>query len=235
MVKAILFDLDGTLLPMDNDIFTKTYFYHLSEAAKEWGYTDRDALIKAVWNGVKYMYANDGKVTNDVVFWKGFSDAYCKDCSVDSKKFDTFYSDGFTKAKAATFPAPLAPEAVRLAREKAEKVVLATNPIFPREAYRQRLSWIGLTMEDFDLVTDYENSRFTKPNTKYYGEILEKIGVDAKDAVMIGNDADEDMAPAMALGMKFFLQNDNVLNKSGREINCEFGGYEDMIKFLGSL
>ena len=70
MVKAILFDLDGTLLPMDNDEFTKAYFYLLSENAKEWGYTDRDMLIKAVWGGVKYMYMNDGKVTNDKVFWK---------------------------------------------------------------------------------------------------------------------------------------------------------------------
>ena len=28
-MKAILFDLDGTLLPMDQDLFTKTYFKYL--------------------------------------------------------------------------------------------------------------------------------------------------------------------------------------------------------------
>ena len=26
MIKTILFDLDGTLLPMDQDVFTKSYF-----------------------------------------------------------------------------------------------------------------------------------------------------------------------------------------------------------------
>ncbi len=235
MIKAILFDLDGTLLPMDNEEFTKTYFYFLSETAKQWGYTDRDALIKAVWYGVKFMYKNDGTLPNNKVFWKGFSEAMSRDCEDEGKKFDTFYSGDFKKAQIAAKPAPLAKEAVRLAREKAEKVVLATNPLFPLEAYKQRLSWIGLELSDFDLVTDYESSHFTKPNKKYYEEILTKIGVDAKDCLMIGNDCTEDMVPATTLGMEFFLQTDNIINNDNLPITCKNGGYEDMVEFLKKL
>ena len=33
MLKAIFFDLDGTLLPLDNDTFTRMYFTELSKAA----------------------------------------------------------------------------------------------------------------------------------------------------------------------------------------------------------
>ena len=40
MLQAILFDLDGTLLPMDNDHFTQVYFQHLAATAAQWGYTD---------------------------------------------------------------------------------------------------------------------------------------------------------------------------------------------------
>ena len=52
MLQAILFDLDGTLLPMDNDYFTKVYFRHLAATAAQWGYTDSGLLVKAVWAGV---------------------------------------------------------------------------------------------------------------------------------------------------------------------------------------
>lgn len=235
MAKAILFDLDGTLLPMDNDEFTKAYFYLLSENAKEWGYTDRDMLIKAVWGGVKYMYMNGGKVTNDKVFWKGFSDTYGKDCSEDIDKFDWFYLNDFKKAQTATKENPLAFEAVRLAREKADKVVLATNPIFPLEAYRERLRWIGLSLSDFDLVTDYESSHFTKPHTAYYNEILSRVGVAPEDALMIGNDCDEDMAPSLKTGMDFFLVNDCLINKSNLPIECKNGSFAEMVEYLRNL
>ena len=38
MIKTILFDLDGTLLPMDQDAFTKAYFKSLSEYLLPFGY-----------------------------------------------------------------------------------------------------------------------------------------------------------------------------------------------------
>ena len=72
MLQAILFDLDGTLLPMDNDYFTKVYFRHLAAAAAQWGYTDAGLLVKAVWAGVESMVKNDGRCTNYDAFWQTF-------------------------------------------------------------------------------------------------------------------------------------------------------------------
>ena len=37
-VKTILFDLDGTLLPMDQDIFVKDYFGRLAKKLAPIGY-----------------------------------------------------------------------------------------------------------------------------------------------------------------------------------------------------
>ena len=32
MIETVLFDLDGTLLPMDQDVFAKTYFSSIAKA-----------------------------------------------------------------------------------------------------------------------------------------------------------------------------------------------------------
>mgnify|MGYP000177471382 FL=1 len=38
--QAILFDLDGTLLPMDLDQFTEGYFHLLAQTAAPYGYRE---------------------------------------------------------------------------------------------------------------------------------------------------------------------------------------------------
>ena len=54
--EAILFDLDGTLLPMDLEQFTKGYFGLL---ARRFSQYDSKTLISAVWEGTRAMTAND--------------------------------------------------------------------------------------------------------------------------------------------------------------------------------
>ena len=49
-IKAVLFDLDGTLLPMDMNAFMKIYFGGLSKALAPYGYEPK-SLIDAVWAG----------------------------------------------------------------------------------------------------------------------------------------------------------------------------------------
>ena len=50
MIKTVLFDLDGTLLRMDQDAFIKLYFQGLATHMSPYGY-DPNALIKAIWEG----------------------------------------------------------------------------------------------------------------------------------------------------------------------------------------
>lgn len=68
MIKVILFDLDGTLLPMDQEIFVKTYFGLIAQKLAPYGYQPKE-LIEAVWAGTKAMVKNDGRKTNEEVFW----------------------------------------------------------------------------------------------------------------------------------------------------------------------
>ena len=68
MLKAVFFDLDGTLLPMDEEKFTNLYFHLISEAVKDRGY-EPQKLIDTIWQGTKLMYKNDGNQTNEEEFW----------------------------------------------------------------------------------------------------------------------------------------------------------------------
>ena len=90
MLQAIFFDLDGTLLPMDNDVFIQVYFKLLSKAALQWGYSDTDGLVKAIWTGVKAMVENRGLCTNEEAFWKAFCAIVGDDCKKDIPRFNRF-------------------------------------------------------------------------------------------------------------------------------------------------
>ncbi len=234
MLQAILYDLDGTLLPMDNDYFTKVYLHMLAKAAMPWGYAP-DALMQAMWAGVKAMVTNDGTRSNQTAFWTTFSEAIGRDATEDEVKFNEFYTKEFMDAKAATGEAPLAQTVLELSRRKAQHVILATNPIFPPVADESRLRWIGLNMEDFDLVTDYCNSSYCKPNPAYYRSILDQFHLDPAQCLMVGNHVTEDWQAASAAGIPCYLVTDHLINPDGRPITCPNGSYADLVSYLEQL
>ncbi len=228
--QAILFDLDGTLLPMDNDVFTKGYFKLLTKAASVHGYT-YETLIPAMWKGVSAMVKNDRSKLNRDAFWGVFAEIFGDEVYSHIPTFDAFYSADFHKTKEFTGPNPLAQTAVKLAHEKADKVVLATNPLFPEEAIKARLSFIGLDLADFDLVTTYDNFGSCKPNPLYYMEIAEKLGIDREKCLMIGNNAEEDIEAAHAAGLSTYLVTDCLIAK-GDIPSTPSGSFADLVDYL---
>lgn len=216
-IKVVLFDLDGTLLPMDQDVFVKTYFGLLAKKLVPYGY-EPDKLIQSVWAGTGAMVKNDGKQSNEEQFWKTFSEAYGADMKKDIAVFDDFYRNEFTGVKEVCGYHPKAAETVQKLKEKGFRVALATNPLFPQIATENRIRWAGLEPADFEFYTTYETSRYCKPNIKYYMDIVEKLGVKPEECLMVGNDVTEDMV-ARELGMKVFLLTDCLINKEQKDIS----------------
>lgn len=231
--EAILFDLDGTLLPMDNDEFTKGYLKLLSKTLAPCGYS-ADTMIPAMWRGVEAMVRNDGSRRNSHAFWEVFASILGDGVYADIPRFDAFYDKEFHEAIALTQPTEKAAQAVSLARSKADKVVLATNPMFPFVAVRSRMKWAGLEPEMFDLITDYDNSGSCKPNPYYYTEIVQNLEVDPHNCLMIGNNASEDIEAAMKVGMDTFLVTDCLIAK-GEIPECKRGSFDDMLEFLRNI
>ena len=233
-VTAVLFDLDGTLLPMDQDDFTKSYFGNLAAKAATRGYAPQ-TLTDTVWAGTAAMIKNTGEKTNEAVFWDFFSAKYGTDALDDIPFFEEFYRTDFQKAKETCGFAPESKEIVHRLRQRGFRVILATNPLFPAIATQSRIRWAGLEPEDFELYTTYENSRHCKPNPEYYKDILADLGLNAEECVMVGNDVDEDMIAAQ-LGMKVFLLTDCLINRKNEDIaKYPHGGFKELADFLDNL
>ncbi len=230
-ITTVLFDLDGTLLPMDQDIFVKTYFGLLAKRLAPLGYEPTE-LIKAVWAGTKAMIKNTGEKTNEEVFWDDFASRYGEEARNDLPEFDAFYRENFDQVKEVCGFNPRAKEVVDLLKEKGIRVALATNPIFPAIATEKRIAWAGLSPKDFELYTTYENSNYCKPNPEYYKEIINKLGVKPEECLMVGNDVSDDMV-AQKLGMKVFLLTDCLINKTDADVS-EYpnGNFDDLINYI---
>ena len=234
-IKAVLFDLDGTLLPLDQDIFMQTYFHDLSAKLISCGY-DRVNFSKALKAGIFAMISNNGEKTNETVFWEAFT-AFFSEEYVERNMihFEEFYDNDFDKIKRACGYDPEAARVVRDLREKGIPTVLATAPAFPSIATEKRMSWAGLTPSDFEFYTTYENSHYCKPNPKYYLEVAERLGVKPEECLMVGNDTVDDMVAA-TLGMKVFLLTNNLVNRENKDISAyPNGGYAELRKFLEEI
>lgn len=230
-MKTILFDLDGTLLPMAQEEFIKAYLGGLATKLAPYGY-DPNTLIQGIWTGTKAMVENSGSETNEEVFWHAFTAACGCDIRKDEEIFNDYYLNEFRFVSISCGHTPLAGKLISWLKEQGCRCVLATNPIFPAVATGARMQWAGIKATDFDLVTTYENSRFCKPNLNYYREILEKIGETATNCIMVGNDVAEDMI-AKELGMQVFLLTDCMINKENKDI-CQYphGSFDELEVFL---
>ena len=234
MITTILFDLDGTLLPMDQEVFVQDYLGRMAKKLAPYGY-DPQLLTRGIWKGTGAMVKNDGSASNETLFWQVFNAAMGKDCQQDEHLFTDYYHNEFQEVRHVCGFDPRAAEAIAQIKSMGYRVSLATNPLFPAIATQSRARWAGLNPDDFDLITTYENSKYCKPNPDYYREILGKLNLRPEECLMVGNDVQEDMV-AGSLGMKVFLLTDCVINRDGTDISAyPNGSFSELLDYIRSL
>lgn len=210
MLNTILFDLDGTLLPMDQDAFIHSYVTQLCRRYVPCGF-EKDAIVKALWAGTAAMVQNDGSCKNEERFWAAFSQLL-GDPSALQNSIQSFYTEEFDAVKEVTTPSKLPRQIIDTLQDKGYELVLATNPLFPPVGVQTRLSWIDLVPQDFSHVTTYDNSTFCKPFPGYYQEILKTIGKAPEECRMVGNNPLDDMS-AGKLGLDVYFVTDFIENE----------------------
>jgi HAD superfamily hydrolase (TIGR01549 family) len=202
MLKAILFDLDDTLIGNSMETFVPAYFQALTRYMAKLIPPER--LVSELLRCTQAMEANDGTgPTNEERFAAAFFPALGHDPEELKPVFERFYAEEFQKLRGLTRTLPEARPLVEWAFERGLQVAIATNPLFPRSPIEQRLAWAGVPVTEFDyaLVTSYENMHATKAHPAYYREILARLGRQPGECLMVGDDWKRDIAPAGSVGI----------------------------------
>lgn len=233
MIDTILFDLDGTLLPLDMEKFTEIYFHEMGYMFKDM--IEPKLLVKYIWDATREMVSNTEYKTNEEVFMSRFSELIGGDITEYRQQFDDFYDTLFHKTREAVESHELIREIVADLKLKNYKLVIATNPLFPRKAIHHRIEWAGLDLKDFEYITSYEENHYCKPQLHFYNEVLEIMGKKPEQCMMVGNDVQEDMI-AQELGIKTFLVNNHMIHRTDEAVQCNYvGSYEDLYRFVKDL
>jgi len=234
MIKAILFDLDGTLLPMVQEEFVNAYLSGMAKKMAPYGY-DPSLLAKTVWKGTAAMVQNNGSVSNETVFWDVFCGVFGEKALEDQPIFEDFYRKEFQQVQKACGFDPRSVKCIHEIHEMGYYTILATNPLFPALATHSRVRWAGLVPEDFALITTYENSCHCKPNPAYYQDILDTMNLKPEECLMVGNDTSEDMI-AQKLGIHVFLLTDCLINKDNADITqWPHGSFPELMNYIREL
>lgn len=216
MIKTVMFDLDGTLLPFVQEDFIDLYFTELCKKLAPLGY-EPENTIRSVWAGTAAMVKNTGEKLNSEVFWEVFN-SMNKGLPDARPLCDEFYTKEFDNARACLKYKPDWKPMIQRLKAEGFRVVLATNPLFPLDGVKTRMAWANLAEEDFELITHYDNCSCCKPNVWYFADIADRLGARPEDCVMIGNSVSEDMC-AEQLGMSVFLVTEFLENPEGKDIS----------------
>ncbi|MCC7361341.1 MAG: DinB family protein [Anaerolineales bacterium] len=203
MITTLFFDLDDTLLTNSMERFLPAYFQQLGEHFAGWPNADR--LTPALLTATRAAVANtDPARTLLAVFSECFSETLGWPESEWQPHFAGFYATRYPALQALTQPVPAAQPLLAWAAAQGLDIAITTNPLFTRDAVEQRLAWAGLSGFDFALVTDLANSHFAKPRPEYYAEALAALGRRPEQALVVGNDWNNDILAAAAAGLRTF-------------------------------
>jgi FMN phosphatase YigB (HAD superfamily) len=207
---AVFFDLDGTLLDVDMTAFLGQYLR--LAAARLAHLIPQDQFVSHLMSATNVMVENDGRATNEAVFWEAFTPLVRRERSELEPAFEAFYAEDFPQLRALTRRKDEARSVVETALATGCDVLITTNPVFPATAIAQRLAWAGLGDLPFRRVTTYENSRFCKPNTRFFDALAEDLERAPTECLVIG-DEDMDMIAGRA-GYPTFLITSPTTNLS---------------------
>jgi len=231
-IRAILFDMDGTLLRARMAEFIPRYVESLAGYCA--GYVKPKKFIKAKLRAIRELInrEGDGSMTNEERMYHMMTGDLNLPSEILRESFAHFQENGLDQLQELIRPIPLARQVVLDCRQRGIPLVLATNPVFPRFMIIARLAWGGLDESLFDLVTTFENSRHCKPQAGYFSDIAEQLDIPPQNCLMVGNDLNHDLA-AVSVGMQAFLVDTWLVEHGDPEWPCENrGDHQALQKFL---
>lgn len=230
-IRALLFDLDDTLLINDMEAFGAAYFRAL--AGKLRPLCPPEVLQPALDEAVRAMFRNDGRGgTNAEVFARIFFPRVGRTPEELMPLINEFYTHDFEALRRYTAPDPAARELLSLAVERGYQLAVATQPVFPRPAILARLRWAGVGAEEFPYayISSYEQMRACKPHPYYFQTIVTALGRTPEECLMVGDSVETDL-PAGKYGLKtFWVRRDR--QEAAEDVICDAQGTLGDLKHL---
>jgi FMN phosphatase YigB (HAD superfamily) len=232
-LKALLLDLDDTLIDNPMDTFIPAYFGALKTFMADVVAPRR--FIEELLNATRAMDRNDGSgPSNEESFAAAFYPALGVPRAEMEPLLERFYREEFPQLEPLTRPRPAAPKIIEWAQDRGLQVVIATNPLFPRSAIHERMAWGGVGVDHFDyeLVTTYENSHATKSHPAYFREIVDTLGRWPGECLMVGDNWGWDVVCAGAAGIPaYWIASDGAQSPDSA---AETVGQGDLDSFLAA-
>lgn len=195
MIKAVLLDLDNTLLKNPDMAFAQSFLELFEQHYKRAGITNAASNFRRAIQAMSAGQTGQKSNRSLILEYLGGEDAL----------FLQFYEHCYPMLKNLISPIAGAAELIQKLRKLDLAVVIATNPIYPEIAVRQRMEWANLPLDEYAFITSADNMHFAKPDPAYYAEILGRLGVEPDEALMVGDSTRSDIAPAQTLGLRTFL------------------------------
>ena len=202
MLKAVLFDLDNTLIRFDEREFFEAYIPRISTVFSD--LMPPETLITKLLLSTQMLMNNNGQMPNAKYFMSSFCQGHEGYKEEIWNRLIKFYETEFDEFRPLVSVIPGVREIFMKLKELGVKLVIASNPIWPQVVQMKRLSWAGLGDWNFELVTSIENMYYCKPNIEYYLEVCKKINEKPGGCLMVGNDPVNDLIVAK-ISMKTFL------------------------------
>ncbi len=203
MIKAILIDLDDTLIANPDKPFARGFMATaVPFFSKALGIDPAEApgaLIQMIQQLTSRRWPS--RSNTEVAVEALLPYTPCPRSFVENA-LRAYYSEAFQALSSLVTPVTGAAEALAAAVASGLRVVIATNPIYPRDAITTRMQWGGLPVpQELAFITDADTMHFAKPDPAYYIEIVARLGIEPDEALMIGDNPLNDVAAAREAGL----------------------------------
>ncbi len=232
-LQGVFFDLDGTLLQVDMEQFIPAYVDGLAGVCVDLAERRRfaDVVLKATW---ALLHSEEGGCSNQALFQGAVERHLGIAPELFDQRLQRYCREGLPELAPLITPHPLVPRILQSCFARGLKVVVATNPVFPRPLVEARLQWGNMEEFPFDLVTCYENSRYCKPHPGYFADILQALELAPEQCLMVGNDTVQDLSASRA-GIATFLLDTWLIDRGGRWQADFRGGHAELCQLLEGL